>query len=535
MTYAVIYTRVSSQKQVEEGHGCESQESACRHYCKSHGLTVLKVFHEQAISGASLYRPAFDDLCGYLKQQSRPVKVVMDDVSRLARDHILYSHLKTQITQSGGEICFVNMQFEDSPEGQYVETIIAATAELERKQNARRTKSRMRARAKAGFYLSRAPLGYKYVKDSKHGKILIPKNPDADYIKQALEGYASGRFETQFEVRDFINENLGTDLVYNSVRGLLTRKFYAGIIDIPSLGVHSVGKHQPLIDLQTFEKIQTRLQSRQRMPRTAKRLLFPLKTNVRCEACGKRLTGSVSKGRNKRYAYYHCANKYCDERGKTIPKDRFEKEFVDLLKQSQVKPFVIDMALEMLGELKENRQAEQEERLQRQTKDLKATEQKIETYLDKMLETDDRELQARIEKRIKSLQLEKLKLENKPENIHDLTESFRTAMTRCRNLFESPDMLWVEGDENIRKTLPKMVFDEDLTYCRKTGFPTASKSLPFRVIDTLETGNFNMVELDEILSNTTKMLGWFSKALGMMDNGEELGGYLEGLKKEENR
>lgn len=44
-----------------------------------------------------------------------------------------------------------------------------------------------------------------------------------------------------------------------------------------------------------------------------------------------------------------------------------------------------------------------------------------------------------------------------------------------------------------------------------------------------------MVELDEILSNTTKMLGWFSKALGMMDNGEELGGCLEGLKKEENR
>jgi hypothetical protein len=41
-------------------------------------------------------------------------------------------------------------------------------------------------------------------------------------------------------------------------------------------------------------------------PRQRNRPDFPLRGFVRCEACGRPLTGSWSKGRNGRYAYYHC-------------------------------------------------------------------------------------------------------------------------------------------------------------------------------------------------------------------------------------
>ena len=33
---------------------------------------------------------------------------------------------------------------------------------------------------------------------------------------------------------------------------------------------------------------------------------FPLRAFVRCECCGRGLTGSWSKGRSEYYAYYHC-------------------------------------------------------------------------------------------------------------------------------------------------------------------------------------------------------------------------------------
>ena len=47
----IIYCRVSSQKQVREGNGLDSQEAKCRTWCKSRNLNVLRVFKEEGISG----------------------------------------------------------------------------------------------------------------------------------------------------------------------------------------------------------------------------------------------------------------------------------------------------------------------------------------------------------------------------------------------------------------------------------------------------------------------------------------------------
>ena len=59
---------------------------------------------------------------------------------------------------------------------------------------------------------------------------------------------------------------------------------------------------------------------------------FPLKGLVRCEACGRALTASWSKGRNDRYAYYHCWRQ-C--RAVNISKSKLEGLFVDELKALQ--------------------------------------------------------------------------------------------------------------------------------------------------------------------------------------------------------
>ena len=42
--HAVIYCRVSSKSQEEEGHGLESQETRCREHARLKGYTVEAVF-----------------------------------------------------------------------------------------------------------------------------------------------------------------------------------------------------------------------------------------------------------------------------------------------------------------------------------------------------------------------------------------------------------------------------------------------------------------------------------------------------------
>lgn len=57
---AIIYCRVSSVAQVEEGHGLESQETRCREYAARKHYNVIESFYERAVSGGVADRPSFN-------------------------------------------------------------------------------------------------------------------------------------------------------------------------------------------------------------------------------------------------------------------------------------------------------------------------------------------------------------------------------------------------------------------------------------------------------------------------------------------
>ena len=90
---------------------------------------------------------------------------------------------------------------------------------------------------------------------------------------------------------------------------LLRNQLYAGIVDVPEYGVRGKrGDFEPLISEDLFYRVQAILSGR--VPNTTPRKRahpdFPLRGFVRCQSCGRGLTGSWSKGRSEYYAYYHC-------------------------------------------------------------------------------------------------------------------------------------------------------------------------------------------------------------------------------------
>ena len=72
---AVIYCRVSSSKQVREGHGLEGQEKRCYDYAVSKGYSVVDVFREEGISGAVTNRPAMRRLLEFLEENNESIAV----------------------------------------------------------------------------------------------------------------------------------------------------------------------------------------------------------------------------------------------------------------------------------------------------------------------------------------------------------------------------------------------------------------------------------------------------------------------------
>ncbi len=59
----------------------------------------------------------------------------------------------------------------------------------------------MRGRALNGCWVFRASIGYKYERVAGHGNMLVRDEPLASIIQEALQGFASGHFETQAEVK----------------------------------------------------------------------------------------------------------------------------------------------------------------------------------------------------------------------------------------------------------------------------------------------------------------------------------------------
>ena len=164
----------------------------------------------------------------------------------------------------------------------------------------------MRSRILNGYWPFHAPVGFRHQASRGRGKILVPDEPLASIVREGLEGYASGRFQSQAEVQRFFEGHPaspkdGKGKVRSQlVTDILTRVTYAGYVEAPSWGIsRREGQHEGLITLTTFHKIQER---RAGVAKTPKRKDisedFLLRGFVECGDCGSPLRGSWSRGRH---------------------------------------------------------------------------------------------------------------------------------------------------------------------------------------------------------------------------------------------
>ena len=125
---AVIYCRVSSQKQVKKGDGLGSQETRCREYAKHRGYQVTEVFRDEGVSGSLINRPSMQDMLTYLKQHKKKQEhiVIIDDISRLARDLEAHIQLRTSIGDAGGKLESPSIEFGEDSDSKLVENLLMA-------------------------------------------------------------------------------------------------------------------------------------------------------------------------------------------------------------------------------------------------------------------------------------------------------------------------------------------------------------------------------------------------------------------------
>jgi site-specific DNA recombinase len=258
--FGLPYLRVSSKRQEIEGTGLQSQEKRCLIGLDNLGVVLEKSFFDSFTGGGDfMNRPAMRDLLAHIDNNPhKKYVVIFDDLKRFARDTEFHLKLRIAFKNRGVVLKCLNYNFEDTPEGMFVETVLAASNELERKQNARQVIQKQKARLESGYRAFTAPLGYSKQKDPKHGKLDVP-NIDAEYIKEALEGFASMRFVHKIDAVKFLQGKEVISLKQGADKGtatfdkMLKEVFYAGYIEYkPWEVLRREGHHQAIISLETF-------------------------------------------------------------------------------------------------------------------------------------------------------------------------------------------------------------------------------------------------------------------------------------------
>lgn len=497
---AVIYARVSSRKQVKDGGGIESQATRCRAYAKSRGYEVVSLFSDD-MTGSKARRPGMDAMLGFLKQnKTTPYIVLIDDISRLARGLKAHLALRDQLAKAGGILESPSVVFGDDSDSQFLENVLASSAQHFAQKNREQTINRMKARMENGYYVNaKPPVGYKYIKG--HGKELVRDEPIASVVQEALEGYASGRFATKGEVRQFLEnqpefpKNGKGTVTHERADVLLKHSLYAGMIEAPAWGISiREGKHDGIISWETYLKIQERLSGNANVKnRIDLHEDFVLRGAVDCSDCEKPLTACWSTGKNKKYPYYLCFNKECESYRKSIKRDVLEGEFEELLKTLQPTKGLIKVAAKMFRDLWCATSLTNKDRMKSLKSDLGRLEGNMVKLVDKMIDTDNAIVTEQLEQRMERLEREKLLLGEKIEKLSKPQRGFDEMFEHSLTFLANPHKIWEKGNFKDKRNVLKLTFVERLRYSRNEGLRTPKTSIPFKALGMFLSGEKVMV------------------------------------------
>lgn len=500
---AVIYARISSKAQEEKGTGLESQATRCREFAGYKGLEVIKTFQDQK-TGSAIDRPGMKDMLAFLRcNRKKRLVVIIDDISRFARGLEAHLALRAAVANSGATLMSPTIEFGEDSDSKLVENLLATVAQHQREKNAEQTVNRMRARVMNGFWVHPTPpIGYRYQKTKDRGKVLMREEPFASIIQQALEGYASGRFQLQHEVKRFFESfpvfprDKKGEVRHQRVRDILTNVIYTGYIESRGWDVSlREGQQEGLISFKTYQKIQKRLNEKANVP--ARKDLnrdFVLRGFVTCGDCGHPMTACWSKGKTKKHPYYLCFKKGCVSYRKSIRRDVLEGEFKALLATLRPTQALFDTAKHMFKDLWDHQLEFVEQMNQSMKTQINKIEKQVEQLLNRIMDVNSQTVINAYEQRIQTLEAEKVELLEKIKKsgrpVRGFDKSFRTAMQFLAN----PCILWNSERFEDKRAVLKLAFASKLAYSRNEGFRTPETTLPFKALGGIQLLQNKMAE-----------------------------------------
>ena len=186
---AVLYARVSTEEQAEEGYSLAAQLDVMRAYCDVQDLDVVEEIQDDGYSGTNIRRPGYTKLFEPEFRKTWDVLVVMK-MDRVHRNSRNFMEMMDSLNKHHQQFVSTYDRIDTSTAiGRFTMDMIQRIAQLESEQTGERTYMGMREKAEegAGILGFNAPFGYAF---NENGT-LETVDEEADVVRDIYRMYLS--------------------------------------------------------------------------------------------------------------------------------------------------------------------------------------------------------------------------------------------------------------------------------------------------------------------------------------------------------
>ncbi|MFV8324499.1 recombinase family protein [Flavobacterium sp. ZS1P14] len=466
----IIYCRVSTDEQAQKGFSLEYQEDSLKRFCDGMGYNIVKIYKEDH-SAKNFNRPQWSKLKTYVKANKKEVhKVLFAKWDRFSRNIEQALTVLREFDSMGIELNASEQYLDMSnPDNKMVLSIYLTAGEVERDKISSRTINGTYQAKKEGYFTGKAPYGYDNFRDEFKKSTLRP-NQYSFFVKKAFDEVAMN-LEPVETIRKRLREE-GMKLEKSAFSVLLKNIVYVGKIKVPEYkkepAMEVNGKHEGSVDLETFNKVQNVFKGKRwhGLKPSHKNLDFPLRDFLTCELCGNQITGSLSQGRNKKYAYYHCRDKCKTRVSVTEANKKISNLLMDLQINRNVKDLYTDVLKNYESEINGNKSNQLKSMLERQN-NLKT---KIEGAEDMLLNKDISK--DRFDNMITRINKELMAVNDEIEIISTKNDSVRDYVDSGLELLVNLDQFFLNSEYSGKRILIGSLFTQKIIFgndeCRTT-------------------------------------------------------------------
>ena len=300
--------RVSSREQEREGFSLDVQVDALNAYAQRVGGEILHLYRVAETASKYQMRTTFHQMLADARKRADEIDALLFyKFDRAARNLFDFVELERLERDYGIRFLSVCEPVENTAAGKMHRRMLADIATYYTDRLADDVRDGLARRVQSGLIACKAPYGYVNVR-RQDGRSVVEIDPEkAAIVKRIFKLYAYEGQTLEGVCRKLADEGLSFSAkrpkwYASHIHRMLLSRVYIG--EVPHRDQWYPGVHTPLVDRDTFERVQTML---------GKGYTTHTHTYagglIRCGHCGRIVTGEqiTKKKTQKKYTYYRCS------------------------------------------------------------------------------------------------------------------------------------------------------------------------------------------------------------------------------------